>query len=373
MIPDHSPSSSSYSWLSVHIYYNEPWERLLSEVLLPYVEILERMGILESYFFVRYWVRGPHIRLRLLASTELIEKMLRQNLEEHFQNYFESVPSMRQEPHYPAGVEAAQKWLPNNTLQYVTYEQEYARYGGERGMAIAEQQFALSSRVVLKMISPQWHEWSYDDAMGGAIRLHLCFLAAAGMQCEEMISFLSFYYENWLGHSFGESLALNSGVRLRSVRDSDWVKNAAQKTRQRFEDAYQVQKENLLSFHRVLYRALDSGGDDFAEKYMREWIQGSRELLGALSQAKRNKHLDERSTDFAYQSQGYKYYDSLWEHYADYIHMTNNRLGIHNRDESYLSFLMMRALQDMGELSEGEEGISGEWDKPEKNFFITLD
>ena len=33
--------------------------------------------------------------------------------------------------------------------------------------------------------------------------------------------------------------------------------------------------------------------------------------------------------------------------FVDYIHMTNNRLGIFNRDESYLSFMMMRCLEEI--------------------------
>jgi len=34
-----------------------------------------------------------------------------------------------------------------------------------------------------------------------------------------------------------------------------------------------------------------------------------------------------------------------WMHMADYMHMTNNRLGILNRDESYMAFLLTESLQ----------------------------
>ena len=32
--------------------------------------------------------------------------------------------------------------------------------------------------------------------------------------------------------------------------------------------------------------------------------------------------------------------------YADYLHLTNNRLGVLNRDEGYLAYLMMRSMEN---------------------------
>jgi len=37
-----------------------------------------------------------------------------------------------------------------------------------------------------------------------------------------------------------------------------------------------------------------------------------------------------------------------WSIYADYLHLTNNRLGILNRDEPFLSYLITRSLKNMG-------------------------
>jgi hypothetical protein len=34
----------------------------------------------------------------------------------------------------------------------------------------------------------------------------------------------------------------------------------------------------------------------------------------------------------------------LWPIFESYVHMTNNRLGILNRDESYLGYLMQQSL-----------------------------
>jgi Lantibiotic biosynthesis dehydratase C-term len=167
---------NSSSWLVAYLYYDEPWERLLTEAVLPYAEIVAQTGIAESWFFVRYWERGPHIRLRFKAEADVIEKMLRSNLEEHFLNYFESVPSFRIDPSYPPRIPDAYKWLPNNSVQYDVYLPELERYGGVNGMALAEQQFALSSKIVLKSIEALGQQWSYDDALGTGIKLHLSFL-----------------------------------------------------------------------------------------------------------------------------------------------------------------------------------------------------
>ena len=82
----------------------------------------------------------------------MINSILKPNLEEHFNHYFESKPSRRVEPNYPPNFSEDLKWYPNNTLKYSDYEPEFGRYGGSVGIALSEKQFLISSQTVLEFI-----------------------------------------------------------------------------------------------------------------------------------------------------------------------------------------------------------------------------
>ncbi|MFK7809747.1 MAG: thiopeptide-type bacteriocin biosynthesis protein [Saprospiraceae bacterium] len=349
------------SWLAAHLYYNEPWERLLIESVLPFAEIIKQTGIAESWFFIRYWDRGPHIRLRFKATPTVIEQMLRSNTEEHFLNYFQSVPSFRTDPPYPAGIPESYKWLPNNSVCFEAYFPEYQRYGGEAGVGIAEEQFALSSKIILKYIESTGQQWSYDDSLGTAIKLHLSFLKSAGLNYKAVISFLKFYFENWLPHA----IVLEPGER-----DATVIQKKKIETLQQFSDAYDLQKESLISFHKTLWKGLQQEEDTFVDVLLVEWIRENKLILNNLQQAEKENHLEARHEDFAYQkTKDHPFYQPLWDHYADYMHMTNNRLGVQNKDEGYLGYLMLSAMEEL-ETSDDEEGRGG---YVGKGSFISLE
>ena len=112
------------NFLSAHLYYNEPWETFLTEAVAPYVETVLKTGIAESYFFIRYWERGPHIRLRFKGEASVLEEVLKPNLIEHFATYFKEHPASRTEPEYPENYPKEYYWLPNNSIQFESYERE---------------------------------------------------------------------------------------------------------------------------------------------------------------------------------------------------------------------------------------------------------
>ncbi|MFT5263972.1 MAG: thiopeptide-type bacteriocin biosynthesis protein [Polaribacter sp.] len=353
---------STPSWLVAYLYYEEPWERFLTEAVLPYAEIVEQTGISDSWFFIRYWDRGPHIRLRFKADSEIIEKMLRPNLEEHFLNYFDSVPSFRTDPPYPARIPDSYKWLPNNSVQYDVYLPELDRYGGEVGMAIAERQFALSSKLILQSMEEKGPKWSYDEALGTAIKLHLSFLYAVGLDKESATSFLKFFFQNWLPHSISMNPDKLDPLTFQEMK---------KETLQQYEDAFQLQRESLVPYHRVLWNGLQKGVNDFGEVLLSTWVTANKSIIKDLKEAKNNNSLVERTEDYAYQrSDQTPFYENLWDHYADYTHMTNNRLGIHNKDEGYLAYLMMRSMEGLEEMEQSDDEEAGSLKR--RNSFISL-
>ena len=78
------------SWLSVHLFYNEPWEEFLQKAVEPYVNTAIQTGIATQYFFIRYWERGPHIRLRLKGDVEMINTILKVIQIQQIRSFFDA-------------------------------------------------------------------------------------------------------------------------------------------------------------------------------------------------------------------------------------------------------------------------------------------
>lgn len=325
------------TWLSVHLYYNEPWEGFLHKAIEPYVNTAIQTGIADQFFFIRYWEKGPHIRLRVKGDLEMLNSILKPNLEEHFNNYFESIPSRRIEPNYPPSFSGNLKWLPNNTLVYFDYEPEYRRYGGPVGIALSEKQFMVSSQTVLEFINQKGALWSYDDAMGIAIKMHLTFIHSAGLNIDQAISFFDFHCKNWLPHTFKN---IQEEITQEDFESQSFLSTQA------FEESFESQKSSLIPFHFKLWNAMEEG-IPFEEDTLNKWFRKNKIIIDELRL--NEKELNYRTSKYVYQIKSTKFPEKelLWSILVDYIHMTNNRLGIFNQDESYLSFIMMRCLEEI--------------------------
>src|SRR5215218_9452764 len=55
-------------WISVHVFYSSNGNPLLADGVAPLVARLRARGLISRYFFIRYWLGGPHVRLRLLPA-----------------------------------------------------------------------------------------------------------------------------------------------------------------------------------------------------------------------------------------------------------------------------------------------------------------
>ena len=61
-------------WLAAYLYYSEPWEKLLSDAVLPFIDTMMAIPGVDHYFFIRYWEKGPHIRLRFKGEKQVLEQ-----------------------------------------------------------------------------------------------------------------------------------------------------------------------------------------------------------------------------------------------------------------------------------------------------------
>ncbi len=327
------------SWLSVHLFYNEPWESFLTKVVDPYIQTVLKTGIAQSYFFVRYWEKGPHIRLRFRGKADELNEVLKPNLLEYFEAYMQTNPSERVEPDYPEDFPRAYYWYPNNSIRFESYDPEIERYGGIKGMSLAEEQFHLSSNTVLHQLKLRNHQEDYSEKLGDAIRLHLGFLHSIGLDNKLAISFLEMIFENWLPHT----------IELpETLRQKDYLLEKMNEFINVFEDAFEEQKEALIEFHQQMITGLKSG-ETFESEIYNHWIKENRRLSLLLYELSDQGQIPQRKEAYILSDIRAKNLNpeqiKLWNIWADYIHMTNNRLGILNRDEAYLAFLMKRSME----------------------------
>jgi len=317
-------------WLSAHLYYNEPWERLLVRAINPFIQTTLQTGIANQFFFIRYWDRGPHIRLRIAGEKDVIQKVLKPHLVEHFESYFDSRPSHRTEPNYPQNFPDIYKWLPNNSVQMISYRPEVNRYGGPYGIRITEDQFYWSSLTIFRHYQNQLDQWHYEDAMGMAIRMHLCLAKAAGFNERKTAQFFDYIFRLWMPHTlklFNDRLTGEEYQRLH------------EKTITAYHTSFEQQKPFLVPLISTMWDSLESEFA-FEEPYFNEWMLACRNQVRML----RNTLVD-GNLILEYTSKEIPAADPLFPILADWVHMTNNRLGILNKDEGHLGYLMMQAMR----------------------------
>lgn len=317
-------------WLTVCLHYNEPWEEFLIKAVKPYVDVVLQTGVAEQFYFQRSWERGPNIRLWFKGNPYVLETMLKPNLEEHFLHYFESRPSFLIEPQYPAGFPAEFKWLRNNSVQYFNYEPELDRYGGRMELLLCEKQFQASSCIVLKILKEKVDKWSYHEMIGTAIKMHLSLAYAIGMTIEEAQQFFQFMSDEWL-----KKLEKPEGVNGKV--------QSKESTLHSFQKIFDLQKKDIVPYHAALWELFKNYRKIEDEAFV-DWFHintnTSLELSLALESGKLELRPDLNLTHAASSPEQ----AILWSFYSEFIHLTNNRLGIHNKNEGYLLFTLSKSL-----------------------------
>jgi thiopeptide-type bacteriocin biosynthesis protein len=139
-------------WLSAYLYYSEPREHFFVSCLKPFIDDVIKKKIADTYFFIRYWEKGYHIRLRFKGNETALQNELKPLLVNYFSVYFIEHPSQRKE--------SSLELLANNSIHFTEYEPEVERYGGKKAILLAEKQFECSSKAVLNILN-QTSEWTY--------------------------------------------------------------------------------------------------------------------------------------------------------------------------------------------------------------------
>jgi thiopeptide-type bacteriocin biosynthesis protein len=130
-------------WLYAKLYTGTGTaDQVLNHVVGPLVRSSLASGAADAWFFIRYADPDWHLRLRLHGEPGRLHAEVLPGLEAA------AAPLL----------ETGQLWR----MQLDTYEREVERYGGGRGIELAEQVFAADSEAVLAIMGPLWGDAGLD-------------------------------------------------------------------------------------------------------------------------------------------------------------------------------------------------------------------
>lgn len=311
-------------WLSAHLYYNGYFDEFLRKAIYPFVCEVKQDESISSWFFVRYWEYGPHIRLRFQAEQDVLQNYLHPKLQNWFSNYFHLNPSTR--------FHSEKNWFPNNSIQFIEYEPEIARYGGPEAIRVAEMQFQKSSEAVLMILEDQ-NKWNQEYAIGTAIQMHFVFAHCMKMNIAEMHDFFSIVFKQWFLKA-----RFHPGIPSKGLYFSN------KETLQAFQLSLDKHAPVLLPSLKKLRNHLIDNTSFSNQNWLGFWIESMKNVHEMLYQCQNKKLVAvppyyDINKEYTFDNSN-KY---CWAIYTSYVHMTNNRLGISNRDEGYIGFLIREA------------------------------
>lgn len=292
------------SWTAYHLHYHEDRDRALRLWARPLVAELFAAGLVDRFFFIRYGLGGPHVRLRLRGVDESAAESLDRLVRRRADSFFAEHPSLEALPEEkvramtealaeddPSGDSTIR---PDNSLAVQPFLPETGRFGGAEQLEHSLDFFALSSLEALR--------WLDENPQAGPGRR------------------LSHGFRLFARQALGFASSLEE---LRQILDyvADLWSGASEALRERADSAFENQRAD---FARLLDAELAASLlEDPADQP--PLLDASRRLAAATAELPRER---------------------WYRLVTSQIHMTANRLGLSNPEEVYLGRLMVRALAD---------------------------
>ncbi|MEA2602766.1 MAG: hypothetical protein QOF89_3758 [Acidobacteriota bacterium] len=299
-----SSPTSAEQWLSFHIFYHTgDRDRLLIHCVLPTVAELLREEWIESFFFVRYLLGGPHVRLRLRSRLGR-EDALREAVERQVSHFLRCYPSpaplaseaihdMNRSLLHQDHNEQEDVIYPDNSFQEHPFLPETDRYGGPSLLAHSLDFFALSSAKALRLLAERG-----DSSAGRWLTTALRLLAS---------------------HVLGFARDPEDLKRLSDYSARFWEAGAP--PIQEVADRVFTQRRNsFLALVSEEIGKLSLDLPSLADVAMAHALD--QELLSAEAATR-------------------------WRILSSQLHMTANRLGLRNADEIYLARMLFRSLDEI--------------------------
>jgi len=151
------------TWLSAHVFRHDDLDTLLTEQIGPLGAELTADGLIQRFFYLRYWEGGPHVRVRLQA-TAANPSRLKSILTERLGAYLRARPSR-----HPVGPSAYAAWSEHyakmegrkhydrllhaaDTIIFSDYVPENDSFGHGRSLLAVEKNFCDSTEIALRTL-----------------------------------------------------------------------------------------------------------------------------------------------------------------------------------------------------------------------------
>jgi Lantibiotic biosynthesis dehydratase C-term len=292
------------NWRAFHLFYHAGWEPAVHKLVRPVVSSLWHARRIDSFFFIRYALGGPHIRLRLHVSpgcVAAVEEEVRTAASSFFAKWPSTEPRDEQtireinrtilanDPH-----EQEDAVYPDNYLMVAPFRPEVERYGGSELLPHSLDYFAVSSVKALRYCTRH-------AAATRARRLASAFRILA----RQLWSFAADTEE-----AFAVLTAFITSRKLTPILPHG-------------DRAYEERRDDFLSLLTAELKALSAPeeGRDLDDT-------ASRRLSWEARQAAA---------------------DTRCRIGTSQLHMTANRLGVTNAEEVYLGRILERATSDLRE------------------------
>ncbi|MGH3920684.1 MAG: thiopeptide-type bacteriocin biosynthesis protein [Pseudonocardiaceae bacterium] len=311
---DH-PRANPTRWVSAHLYYHDALNDLLVCAVGPLAGELAADGLIDGFFFIRYWQGGPHVRLRVLLRGRAQARPVEGLIEARIGRFFARCPSqtvVHSEDYLRAagwfsqhefGRVVLEPLQPNNSLRYVAYVPEEDRLGGPAGVAAFEPHFMDSSALALELIATNPNE---QRRTGRALAMMLLAAAVVIPDPQRLSRFFRYSYRDWGTRNAAGDLDRHARYEIQ------------------FEQRYQRLRAQLGD---VARRLLDQapGAGTHLDAISTRWMAS----VAALADRLTDQRLARKSLLF------------------QCLHKHNNRLGIKVAEETYLLFLLQRTLTEI--------------------------
>lgn len=306
-------------WLSAYLFfpqgiYTGECDRVVLDVCEPFVRRAVEEGWADGHFFIRYSEYGPHARLRLHGDPAVLDEVVWPALQAHVRSVYPNVRDGRPTPGEPLTGEPGEV----THLARVGYEPETERYGGPDGVRLAERCFEVSSEAAYALLK-KTHPTERSSRLGKGL-LTMVVLAHAFNRDRTRAARFS--------HQYGINY-LRAIARDEEGRDA-WLGA--------FGSGFDQQAENLAMYVDEVWSRMDEGEElsDALDAYH----DGLKEVVARFDELLASGRLLARGEE-PFTDRG----QAVMAITSSYWHMMNNRLGISIQEESYLAYLIMRALE----------------------------
>ncbi|MBV7699475.1 lantibiotic dehydratase C-terminal domain-containing protein [Streptomyces sp. TRM70350] len=332
------------AWQATHVFYAANPRPLLIDCIRPLVDQLEADGLLANYFFINYWLEGPHVRLRVKPASPEAEAEVRRRTEQALDAFLAARPALYEvdsgflndfyntlfEIEFPGSErtpylddQGRMNLRPNNSRSAEPYEPEYGKYGGPAGVELAEWHFRHSSDMVIDAFRTK-NLHLRTVLLGTAAQLMMvmsgCFLPDE----RELADYLDSYYEFW-HKAFPGTGFIGS---------------------EEYDRTYAAMAPRLADRFAGVRAAVGRGEPGRLPAFLAGWAEHCAELRDRARSLAVAGDLVFRSWDGEREETVTDPAVALPLLLSPYMHMTNNRLHVTIRDEAYLAHVLGRSLRE---------------------------